>query len=89
MNKRRLSKAPSIQSLTAEQETQAQQLAQAIAAKTQEEILRMTRLLVSKQDHELFGETEFQIRDIVHQIGAHAIQTAVNQRKKGGTPDRA
>jgi hypothetical protein len=47
------------------------------------------RLLVSKQDHELFGETEFQVRDLVHEIGARAIETAVNERKKGGTKGRA
>ena len=71
--------------LTPEQETQARQLAETIAVKTKEEILRMTRLLVSKQDHEIFGETEFQIRDIVHKIGAQAIEAALDERKKGGT----
>jgi hypothetical protein len=85
MSKRRVPKVPVRLELSADQEARAQELARLIAAKTQEEILRMTRLLVSKQDHELFGETEFQIRDIVHQIGAHALQAAANQRKKGGT----
>jgi hypothetical protein len=40
-------------------------------------------LLVSKQDHEMLGATEFEIRDRVHQLGAHAIETALNERKKG------
>jgi hypothetical protein len=75
--------------LNAEQEAQAQRLAATIAAKTQEEVLRMTRLLVSKKDHEIFGETEFQIRDIVHKIGANAIEAALNERKKGATKDPA
>ena len=64
-------------------------MADRIAVKTKEELLRITRLLVSKQDHELFGETEFEVRDLVHQIGARAIETAVNERKKGGTKGRA
>jgi hypothetical protein len=75
--------------LTPEQEAEAQRLAALIAAKAQEEALRMARLLVSKPDHELLGATEFEIRERVHQIGAHAIETAVNRRKKGGTKDRA
>jgi hypothetical protein len=52
------------------------------------EALQMARLLVSKPDHELLGATEFEIRDRVHKIGAVAIETAVNQRKKGGTRGR-
>ena len=75
--------------LTAEQEAEAQRLAALIAAKAHEEALRMARLLVSKPDHELLGATEFEIRDRVHQIGAHAIETAINGRKKGATKGRA
>jgi hypothetical protein len=89
MNKREFTKSSSSIQLTVEQEAEAQRLADSIAVKTKEELLRITRLLVSKQDHELFGETEFQVRDLVHKIGAHAIETAVNERKKGGTKGRA
>jgi len=76
-------------SLTPEQEAEAQRLAESVAVKTKEELLQITRLLVSKKDHELFGETEFQVRDLVHKIGARAIETAVNERKKGGTKGQA
>ena len=75
--------------LTPEQEAEAQRLADIIAQKTKEEALQMARLLVSKQDHELLGATEFEIRERVHKIGAWAIETAVNERKKGGTQARA
>lgn len=75
--------------LTPEQEQEAQRLADIIAQKAKEEALAMARLLVSKQDHELLGATEFEIRDRVHRLGAHAIEAAVNQRKKGGTKGRA
>jgi hypothetical protein len=75
--------------LTPEQEAEAQRLAAIITQKAQEEALRMARLLVSKPDHELLGQTEFEIRDRVHAIGAHAIQSAINRRKKGATKDRA
>ena len=75
--------------LTPEQEAEAQRLADIIARKAKEEALQMARLLVSKSDHELLGATEFEIRERVHKIGACALETAVNQRKKGGTQGRA
>jgi hypothetical protein len=75
--------------LTPEQEAEAQRLADSITLKTKEELLRITRLLVSKKDHELLGETEFEVRDLVHKIGARAIETAVNERKKGATKGQA
>lgn len=75
--------------LTVEQEAQAQRLAEVLMDKTKEEVLKIARLLVSKADRELLGETEFQVRDLVHRIGAEAIQTAVQERKKGATKDRA
>jgi len=88
MLKREITKASDVQ-LTAEQEAEAQRLADAIAVRTKEELLQITRLLVSKKDHELFGETEFQVRDLVHKIGARALETAVNERKKRATKARA
>jgi hypothetical protein len=75
--------------LTPEQEAEAQRLAALIGQKAQEEALRMARILVSKPDTQLLGATEFEIRERVHALGAHAIETAVNQRKKGGTKGRA
>jgi hypothetical protein len=74
--------------LTTEQEAQAQRLAAIIGKKAQEEALRMARILASKPDAELLGATEFEIRDRAHDLAAHAIETAVNERKKGGTKDR-
>ena len=75
--------------LTPEQEAEAQRLADIIARKAKEEALAMARLLVSKQDHEILGATEFEIRDRVHKLGAHAIEAALRERKKGGTKGRA
>lgn len=88
MLKRAFAKGSSNLPLPAEQEAEAQRLAEMIAVKTKEDLLRITRLLVSKQDHELFGQTEFEVRDLVHKIGTRAIETAVDQRKKGGTKGR-
>ena len=75
--------------LTPEQEAEAQRLATIIGKKAQEETLRMARLLASKADAHLLGATEFEIRDRVHELGAFAIETALQERKKGGTKGRA
>jgi hypothetical protein len=89
MLKREFAKGSSSLELSVEQEAEAQRLADAISVKTKEELLQITRLLVPKKDHELFGETEFEVRDLVHKMGARAIETAVNERKKGGIKGRA
>src|SRR6516164_3971751 len=75
--------------LTPEQEAEAQRVAAIIGKRAQEEALQMARLLMSKPDRELLGATEFEIRDRVHKLGAHAIETALKERKKGGTKGRA
>jgi hypothetical protein len=75
--------------LSPEQEAEAQRVADIIAQKAKEEALAMARLLVSKPDQDILGATEFEIRDRVHKLGAHAIETALNERKKRGTKGRA
>lgn len=75
--------------LTPEPETEAQRLAALILQKAQQEVLQMARLLVSQPDSQLLGATEFELRDRVHQLAAHALQTALNERKKGGITARA
>ena len=68
--------------LTPEQEAHAQELAKALAPALEAELLQMTRLLASKPDQQVFGETEFQIRDIVHRIGTQTIQAELDARQK-------
>jgi hypothetical protein len=71
--------------LTAEQTSQADQIYQALRKATDEDHWRIAQLLASKPDSQLLGATEFQIRDLVHEIGAKAIATALEGRKKGAT----
>lgn len=71
--------------LTSEQEAEAQRLAKLVGQKVQDEVLQMYRLLMSKPDSQLLGQTEFDIRDRVHKIGAQVIETALKERKKGAT----
>lgn len=67
--------------LPPEQEAQAQALAQRLRADAAEELLALARLLVSKPEHELFGQTEFEVRDLVHRIGAKAYEVHLAEKK--------
>ena len=70
--------------LTMEQEAEAERILDVVAGAARAEIRQMTRLLASKSNRELFGTTEFQIREIVHGIGARAMEAALEERKKRG-----
>jgi len=75
--------------LSAEQEAEAQRLFAILKQTSEQDLLAMARLLASKPDGQLLGRTEFEVRDQVHGIGAKAIETALAERKKGGTKGRA
>jgi hypothetical protein len=67
--------------LTAEQEAEAQRLAQRIQEQSGEDILALARLLVSKPESEIFGQTEFQARDVVHRVAAKAYTARLAEKK--------
>src|SRR6516225_1973671 len=67
--------------LTPEQEQQAQALAARLHREVAGDILQLARLLVSKPDEQIFGQTEFEVRDLVHHLGATALQTQLAEKK--------
>jgi hypothetical protein len=75
--------------LTPEQEAEAQRLFEALQQPFLDEARRLARLLAAKPDRQLLGQTEFEVRDAVHRLGASALQAALDERKKGGTRGRA
>ncbi len=50
----------------------------------EQERRRMAKLMASKDDGHLFGETEFQLRDMALRLGAKALETAADERQKKG-----
>lgn len=70
--------------LTQEQEEAAARIEDIMKARAKAKIRKMARELASKEDAELFGETEYRIRDMLHELGAEAIDAALEERKKGG-----
>jgi hypothetical protein len=71
--------------LTPAQEAQAQRIFQALQGPFLDEARRLARLMAAKPDAQLLGATEAQVRDRVHDLGARALEAALNERKKGAT----
>ena len=75
--------------LSPEQAERAEQIFQSLRQQTEADLRDLAELLAGKEDGQILGATEFEVRDRVHKIGAKAIQAALDGRKKGGTGGRA
>jgi hypothetical protein len=51
---------------------------------TDDDLRRMAKLLTVKSSKDLFGKTEFDLRDRVHELGAKALEIAADERQKKG-----
>jgi hypothetical protein len=67
--------------LTPEQEARAQDFAAVLQRATADDFVRIARLLVSKDEAHTFGQTEFQLRDLVLALGAKALHLGLAQKK--------
>lgn len=81
-----MSKHQQFMELTAEQEAEAQRIEEQLTVALREDVRLMARLLASKDNRHLLGETEFEVRDLTHRIGAKAVEIAANERTKKGVP---
>jgi hypothetical protein len=69
------------QQLNEEQERAAKVLEAKIRHAVDREISDLARLLVSKSESDLFGATEFQVRDLVLRVGAVAFAEHLRGKK--------
>lgn len=67
--------------LSADQEQEAKRLETKIRHALDQEISQLARLLVSKSEENLFGQTEFQVRDLVLRVGAKVFQEHLSEKK--------
>jgi hypothetical protein len=67
--------------LTPEQEREAQELEARIRLVLDKEAKDLARLLVSKPDKDLFGATEFEVRERMLRIGAEAYEQVLRGKK--------
>jgi hypothetical protein len=75
--------------LNPEQQAEAQHLCALLQDAFLDEARHLAQLLSSKDDAQLLGRTEFEVRDALHRLGARTLETALNERKKRGTRGRA
>src|SRR4051812_12132539 len=69
--------------LTAERRAEADRIHAAMLEAAADDLRELAELLAARDDTDTFGATEFTVRDIVLRVGAQAIQTALERRKKG------
>ena len=77
--------------LTAEQETQARELAAKMKEQAEDQFLAVARMLVATEERTLFGQTEFAIRDQFLQCVGQAYTLHLAQKKTvtAGRPSTA
>jgi hypothetical protein len=51
-----------------------------------ERLRKLAELLADKPPEEVFGKTEFQVRDVVHELGAEALQIAAQNAAQKKIP---
>jgi hypothetical protein len=64
---------------------QAEHYAALFLQMAQREAHRFGQLIASRPDHQLLGATEFDLRKLLHDVGAAFLEAALNERKKGAT----
>src|SRR3954447_2731176 len=70
--------------LTAARRAEADRLYEHLRAAVDADLRGLAESLAAKSDGEIFGRTEFEVRDRVPAIGAKAVEGALAGRKKGG-----
>jgi hypothetical protein len=74
-----------IDALPPEQQSEARRLLAALQQAAAADLEELACLLAGKADADLFGATEFEVRDRLLPVGAKALQSALAGRKKRGT----
>ncbi len=74
-----------VDGMTLEEVTEVQRIHDVVLKAMDRELWQVARLLVTRRDDELLGQTEFELRDRVLRMGAQALEATVNDRKKRGT----
>jgi hypothetical protein len=74
--------------LTPEQEAEAETLFARLKSVFEAEAWQMARLLAGKEDRQLLGGTEFEVRERVPRLGAQVVERVLQERKKKATAGR-
>ena len=80
-----MARRPPRRELSAAQQAEAERLLGALRQAAEADLRALAEQLATTTDETLFGANEFAVRDIVLGLGATALQTALAERKRGGT----
>jgi len=71
--------------LTSEEEAAAERIYESLRDKVDQQVRNMARMMAAKKPHELLGRGEFELRDMLFDLGANVLETGTNEcAKKGG-----
>lgn len=70
---------------TQEELAEVQRIHDVVLKALDKDIWQLAQFMVTRRDDQLFGETEFTLREKALRMGAQALQATVNDRKKRAT----
>jgi len=70
--------------LTPEEEAAAERIYGSLKDKADQQLRNMARMMAAKQPHELLGHGEFELRDMLFDLGANVLETGTNECVKKG-----
>jgi hypothetical protein len=70
--------------LTAEEEAAAERIYESLKGQAEQQLKNMARMMAAKKPEELLGRGEFELRDMLFDLGANVLETATNECVKKG-----
>lgn len=70
--------------LTAEEEAAAERIYESLKGKAEQQLKNMARMMAAKKPEELLGRGEFELRDMLFDLGANVLETGANECVKKG-----
>jgi hypothetical protein len=70
--------------LTAEEEAAAERIYESLKGKALQQLRNMARMMAAKKPEELLGRGEFELRDMLFDLGANVLETSTNECVKKG-----
>jgi hypothetical protein len=74
-----------VDGMTPEELAEVQRIHDVVLRALDKDIWQIAQFMVTRRDDQLFGETEFTLREKALRMGAQALQATVNDRKKRAT----
>jgi len=74
-----------VDGMTPDELAEVQHIHDVMLKAVEKDIWQLAQFMVTRRDDQLFGETEFTVREKALRMGAQALQATVNDRKKRAT----